>query len=112
MKVKIGNITIGDGEKIAIQSMCNTKTTDILGSIEQILQLESYGCDIVRLSVPDMESAVALKEIINGVHIPVVADIHFDYRLAIAACDSGVAKIRINQYWGRKKSTVRSRLLK
>lgn len=96
MKVKIGNIAIGDGEKIAIQSMCNTKTTDINGSIKQILQLESYGCDIVRLSVPDMESAVALKEIINGVHIPVVADIHFDYKLAIAACDSGVAKIRIN----------------
>lgn len=96
MKVKIGNIAIGDGEKIAIQSMCNTKTTDIEGSIKQILQLEDYGCDIVRLSVPDMQSATALKEIIKGVHIPVVADIHFDYRLALASADSGASKIRIN----------------
>ncbi|MDE6967114.1 MAG: flavodoxin-dependent (E)-4-hydroxy-3-methylbut-2-enyl-diphosphate synthase [Clostridia bacterium] len=96
MKVQIGNIAIGDGERIAIQSMCNTKTTDIDGSIKQIIELESYGCDIVRLSVPDMESAVALKEIIKAVHIPVVADIHFDYRLAIASCDSGVSKVRIN----------------
>lgn len=96
MRIKIGNITIGDGEKIAIQSMCNTKTTDIDGSIKQILQLEKYGCDIVRLSVPDAQSAIALKEIIKGVHIPVVADIHFDYRLAIASADSGASKIRIN----------------
>ena len=64
--------------------MCNTKTTDIDGSIQQILQLEKYGCDIVRLSVPDKESAVALKEVVKAVHIPVVADIHFDYRLAIS----------------------------
>ena len=96
MKVKIGNVVIGDGEKIAIQSMCNTKTTDIEGSIKQILELEKYGCDIVRLSVPDKESSICLKEIIKGVHIPVVADIHFDYKLAIAACDSGASKIRIN----------------
>lgn len=96
MKVQIGNIAIGDGEKIAIQSMCNTKTTDIDKSIEQILQLESYGCDIIRLSAPDMASAVALKEIVKAVHIPVVADIHYDYRLAIASADSGVSKIRIN----------------
>lgn len=96
MKVQIGNIAIGDGEKIAVQSMCNTKTTDIDGSIKQILQLEEYGCDIVRLSVPDKESAAALKEIVKGVHIPVVADIHFDYRLAISSCDSGASKIRIN----------------
>ncbi len=96
MRVKIGNIYIGDGEKIAIQSMCNTKTTDIDGSIKQILQLEKYGCDIVRLTVPDMQSADALKEIIKAVHIPVVADIHFDYKLAIASCDSGASKIRIN----------------
>lgn len=96
MRVKIGNIYIGDGEKIAIQSMCNTKTTDIDGSIKQILQLEEYGCDIVRLTVPDVQSADALKEIIKAVHIPVVADIHFDYKLAIASCDSGASKIRIN----------------
>ncbi len=96
MRVKIGNIYIGDGEKIAIQSMCNTKTTDIDGSIKQILQLEEYGCDIVRLTVPDVQSADALREIIKAVHIPVVADIHFDYKLAIASCDSGASKIRIN----------------
>ncbi len=96
MRVKIGNIYIGDGEKIAIQSMCNTKTTDIDGSIKQILQLEEYGCDIVRLTVPDVQSADALKKIIKAVHIPVVADIHFDYKLAIASCDSGASKIRIN----------------
>lgn len=96
MKVQIGNVVIGDGEKIAIQSMCNTKTTDIDKSIEQILQLEEYGCEIIRLSAPDMASAVALKEIVKAVHIPVVADIHYDYRLAIASADSGVSKIRIN----------------
>lgn len=96
MKVKIGNITIGDGEKIAIQSMCNTKTTDIDASIKQILQLEEYGCEIIRLSAPDMQSAVALKEIVKAVHIPVVADIHYDYKLAIASAESGVSKIRIN----------------
>lgn len=96
MKVKIGNIFIGDGEPIAVQSMCNTKTTDIDGSIKQILELESLGCDIIRLSVPDKESAIAIAEIVKGVHIPVVADIHFDYKLAVMSADSGVSKIRIN----------------
>lgn len=96
MKVKIGGVTIGDGEKIAVQSMCDTKTTDIDGSIAQILNLEKMNCDIIRLSVPDKQSAVAIKEIIKAVHIPVVADIHFDYKLAIASADAGVSKIRIN----------------
>lgn len=95
-KVQIGNIFIGGNEKIAIQSMCNTKTTDIEGSIRQVLELEEYGCDIVRLSVPDKESALALSEIVKATHIPIVADIHFDYRLALMSADSGVSKIRIN----------------
>lgn len=94
--MKIGGVTIGDGEKIAVQSMCDTKTTDIEGSIAQILNLEKMNCDIIRLSVPDKQSAVAIKEIIKAVHIPVVADIHFDYKLAIASADAGVSKIRIN----------------
>lgn len=96
MRVKIGDKIIGDGCPIAVQSMCNTKTTDIDGSIAQILQLEEYGCDIARLSVPNEESAYALKEIKKAVHIPLVADIHFDYKLAVLSADSGVDKIRIN----------------
>lgn len=96
MKVKIGSVSIGDGERIAIQSMCNTKTTDIDASIAQILQLERAGCDIIRLAVPDKESALAIKHIVDAVHIPVVADIHFDYKLAIMSAESGVHKIRLN----------------
>lgn len=96
MKVKIGNVTIGDGAPIAIQSMCNTKTTDIDGSIKQILALEREGCDIIRLSVPDKASAAAIRHIVGGVNIPIVADIHFDYKLAILSVDNGVDKVRIN----------------
>ncbi len=96
MKVKIGKIFVGEGAPISIQSMCNTKTVDIDGSIAQILQLEKHGCDIVRLSVPDVESSIAIAEIVKAVNIPVVADIHFDYKLAIASADAGVHKIRLN----------------
>lgn len=96
MRIKIGDIYIGDGAPIAVQSMCNTKTTDIDGSIAQILELERHGCDIVRLSVPDIASSIAIAEIVKAVHIPVVADIHFDYKLAIASADAGVHKIRLN----------------
>lgn len=95
-KIKIGNLYIGAGERIAVQSMCNTKTHDIDASVAQILELESYGCDIVRLSVPDAKSAIAMKEIVKNVNIPIVADIHFDYKLAIMSADAGVQKIRIN----------------
>ena len=94
--VQVGNITIGGGAPVSIQSMCNTKTADVKGSLEQIRRLEEAGCEIIRLTVPDMESAAALKEIKQKAHIPVVADIHFDYRLAIAAMDAGADKIRIN----------------
>ena len=94
--VQVGNITIGGGAPVSIQSMCNTKTADVKASLEQIRRLEEAGCEIIRLTVPDMESAAALKEIKQKAPIPVVADIHFDYRLAIAAMDAGADKIRIN----------------
>lgn len=95
-KVKIGNIVIGGGENIAIQSMTNTKTSDIDGTVKQLCELEKAGCEIARCSVPDVASALALKEIVASTSMPIVADIHFDYRLAIKAADAGAAKIRIN----------------
>lgn len=95
-EIKIGNRTIGGGNPIAIQSMTNTKTADIDATVAQIRNLENAGCDIVRCTVPDMMSAAALKEIKKQVNIPIVADIHFDYRLAIAAMENGADKIRIN----------------
>lgn len=95
-KVKIGNIVIGGGENIAIQSMTNTKTSDIDGTVKQLCELEKAGCEIARCSVPDAASALALKEIVASTSMPIVADIHFDYRLAIKAADAGAAKIRIN----------------
>ena len=84
--VKVGNLEIG-GKDIIIQSMTNTKTTDIEGSIAQILELEKAGCELIRLSIPDKESAFALKEIVKNVHIPVVADIHFSSNLALLASE-------------------------
>lgn len=95
-KVQIGNCTIGGGNKIAIQSMTNTKTEDVKATVEQINALERAGCDIVRCAVPTMEAANALSEIKKEIRIPLVADIHFDYRLAIAAMENGADKIRIN----------------
>ncbi|MGN0771365.1 MAG: flavodoxin-dependent (E)-4-hydroxy-3-methylbut-2-enyl-diphosphate synthase [Christensenellales bacterium] len=93
--VRVGKVTIGNGE-ISVQSMTNTKTKDVDATVAQIRRLQDAGCDIVRVSVPDKESALACKEIVAQTDIPVVADIHFDSRLAIMAADSGVAKIRIN----------------
>ena len=95
-KIQIGNVTIGGGSPVAIQSMTNTKTEDVEATVRQILDLEKAGCDIIRCAVPTMEAAQALKSIRSQVHIPVVADIHFDYRLAIAAIENGADKIRIN----------------
>ena len=95
-EVKIGNVTIGGDNPIAIQSMCNTKTEDSASTIAQILELERAGCDIIRVAVPTMEAAESLKTIKKAIHIPLVADIHFDYRLAIAAIECGADKIRIN----------------
>lgn len=94
--IHIGNKVIGGGNPILIQSMTNTKTEDIKGTVEQILALEAIGCDIIRCAVPTMEAALAFKEIKKSIHIPLVADIHFDYRLAIAAIENGADKIRIN----------------
>ena len=94
--VSIGNRVIGGGNPILIQSMCNTKTEDVEATTAQIAQLERAGCDIIRVAVPTMEAAMALKEIRRRIHIPLVADIHFDYRLAIAAIECGADKIRIN----------------
>ena len=94
--VQIGDRKIGGGNPIAIQSMTNTKTEDIDATVKQILALEKAGCDIVRCAVPTMEAAKALAKIKQQIHIPLVADIHFDYRLAIAAMENGADKIRIN----------------
>ena len=95
-KIKIGNVLIGGGSPVVIQSMTNTRTEDVRATVEQILQLESAGCEIVRCAVPTMEAACALEDIKRHIHIPLVADIHFDYRLAIAAIENGADKIRIN----------------
>ena len=94
--VQIGKRQIGGGNPILIQSMCNTKTEDVKATVEQILALEHAGCDIIRVAVPTMEAAAALTEIKRQIHIPLVADIHFDYRLAIAAIECGADKIRID----------------
>ena len=94
--IRIGDRVIGGGNPILIQSMCNTKTEDIEGTVAQILELEQAGCDIIRVAVPTMEAAEALTEIKRQIHIPLVADIHFDYRLALAAMEHGADKIRIN----------------
>lgn len=95
-KVQIGDVCIGGGEKIAIQSMTNTKTEDVEACVAQILRLEKAGCDIIRVAVPTMEAAESISKIKKHIHIPLVADIHFDYRLAIAAIENGADKIRIN----------------
>jgi (E)-4-hydroxy-3-methylbut-2-enyl-diphosphate synthase len=94
--IQIGDRKIGGGNPVLIQSMTNTKTEDVQTTVEQILALEKAGCEIIRCAVPTMEAAQALKEIRRQIHIPLVADIHFDYRLAIAAMENGADKIRIN----------------
>ena len=95
-EVRIGDVLIGGGHSVAIQSMTNTKTEDVEATVAQILRLEAAGCEIIRCAVPAMDAAYALKEIKRQIHIPLVADIHFDYRLAIAAIENGADKIRIN----------------
>ncbi len=94
--VQIGDRKIGGGNPIVIQSMTNTRTQDVRGTVAQILELERAGCEVIRCTVPDMEAAEALAEIKKQIHIPLVADIHFDYRLAIAAMECGADKIRVN----------------
>ena len=95
-QVKVGDVLIGGDAPVSIQSMCNTKTSDVSASLKQIRRLEEAGCEIIRLTVPDHDAASVLKEIKMHSNIPVVADIHFDYRMAIAAMDAGADKIRIN----------------
>jgi len=95
-EIKIGNLYIGNNHKIAIQSMTNTRTKDVFATVKQIQELEKVGCEIVRVAVLDMEDAKAIKDIKEQINIPIVADIHFDYRLALASIDSGVDKLRIN----------------
>ena len=94
--ISIGDVRIGGNHPIAIQSMCNTKTEDVKSTVAQIHALEAAGCEIIRVAVPTMEAAAAIKEIKKQIHIPLVGDIHFDYRLAIEAMKNGVDKIRIN----------------
>ena len=95
-EVSIGGVKIGGDNPVAVQSMTNTRTEDVEATVAQILKLEAAGCEIIRCAVPTMEAAEALRRIKSRIHIPLVADIHFDYRLAIAAIENGADKIRIN----------------
>ncbi|MEG0371452.1 MAG: flavodoxin-dependent (E)-4-hydroxy-3-methylbut-2-enyl-diphosphate synthase [Clostridium sp.] len=95
-RIKIGNIYIGGGERVTVQSMTNTDTRDISKTISQIIELEKVGCDIVRVAVPDIQAANAIKQIKSSIHIPLVADIHFDYKLALKSMENGVDALRIN----------------
>ena len=95
-KISVGNVTIGGDNNVVIQSMTNTKTKDIEATVKQILELEKVGCEIIRVACLDLKDAEAIKEIKKRIHIPIVADIHFDYKIALKAIESGVDKLRIN----------------
>ena len=95
-KIRIGDIYIGGDASVTVQSMANTDTRDAASTVDQIKRLEEAGCDIVRVAVPDNEAAEALKQIKRAIRIPIVADIHFDYRLALASIENGADKIRLN----------------
>ncbi|MBO5650207.1 MAG: flavodoxin-dependent (E)-4-hydroxy-3-methylbut-2-enyl-diphosphate synthase [Selenomonas sp.] len=95
-QIHIGNVAIGGGAPISVQSMCNTKTTDTAATVAQIKALQNAGCDIVRVAVPDMEAAKNLGNIIKEINIPLVADIHFDYKLALEAIKQGISALRLN----------------
>ena len=95
-QIHIGNVAIGGGAPISVQSMCNTKTTDTKATVAQIKALQNAGCDIVRVAVPDMEAAQNLGNIIKEIDIPLVADIHFDYKLALEAIKQGISALRLN----------------
>lgn len=94
--VKVGNLTIGGSNEVIIQSMCTTKTADVQATVAEILRLEEAGCQIVRVTVNNEEAAAAIKEIKKQIHIPLVADIHFNYKLALLAIENGIDKVRIN----------------
>lgn len=95
-EVNIGGVKIGGNNPVAIQSMCNTDTRDVNATVNQILKLEEAGCEIIRVAVPDMEAAEAIKKIKEQIHIPLVVDIHFDYKLALESMKNGADKVRIN----------------
>lgn len=95
-KIMVGNVQIGGQNKVVIQSMCNTKTKDVASTVKQIIELENAGCEIIRVACFDIEDAKAIKEIKKQIHIPIVADIHFDYKIAIEAIEAGIDKVRIN----------------
>ena len=95
-QIKVGGVAIGGGAPVTIQSMCNTRTDDVTATVAQIHRLEGAGCEIIRVAVPDMAAARAVGEIRRQIHIPLVADIHFDYKLALRCAEGGVDKIRIN----------------
>lgn len=95
-KIMVGNVAIGGQNKVIIQSMCNTKTKDVEATVKQILELEKAGCEIIRVACLDKEDAKAIAKIKKQIHIPIVADIHFDYQIALEAIEAGVDKIRIN----------------
>ena len=95
-RIQVGAVPVGGGAAVSIQSMCNTPTEDVNATVRQIQRLEQAGCEIVRVAVPTEEAARAIPSIKAAIHIPLVADIHFDYRLALAAIENGADKIRIN----------------
>ena len=94
--VRVGDLVLGGNDEVIIQSMCNVPTKNAQAVIDQILELEKIGCQLIRVSCMDMEDAKAIKTIKEHIHIPLVADIHFDYKLALACIENGVDKIRIN----------------
>ena len=95
-KIMIKDVQVGNQDRVVIQSMTNTSTKNVKTTVEQILELEDVGCEVIRVACMDMEDAIAIKKIKDSIHIPIVADIHFDYRIALQAIESGVDKIRIN----------------
>ena len=95
-QIMVGSVPVGGGAAVSIQSMCNTKTHDVPATVDQIHHLEAAGCEIVRVAVPDMAAAKAIGAIKSRIHVPLVADIHFDYRLALECAAQGIDKIRIN----------------
>jgi (E)-4-hydroxy-3-methylbut-2-enyl-diphosphate synthase len=95
-QIQIGGVKIGGGAPITVQSMTNTDTRDVMSTIRQIKELQEFDCEIIRVAVPDMEAANALKKIIKGIKIPLIADIHFDYRLALASLEAGIDALRLN----------------
>lgn len=95
-EIKVANLKIGGNNPIVVQSMCNTKTYDVDATVKQIIDLENEGCELIRVAVPDERSGNALKDIVKQIHIPLVADIHYDYKLAILSAENGASKIRLN----------------